>query len=195
MKLHTLVIATLLSAPAWAVEFTTKNQTPAEKATITALQALQYAHDLKRFEFTDKVIIEAKTIPHSHPVLTLHTRHAPAEHRDLLLSTYIHEQLHWFLSQNPTKMDAAIADLRRLFPTMPVGYPEGADSEVAGYAHLIVCSLEISAVRELLSARRANEVLAFWQKDHYTYIYQQVATRGAEIEAVLRKHQLQLPNP
>ena len=52
-------------------------------------------YELHRWQFTSRVRIEQGAIPHSHPVLTLNTRY-PDD--DLLaLSTYLHEQLHWFV--------------------------------------------------------------------------------------------------
>jgi hypothetical protein len=50
-------------------------------------------YDLTPWLFTRAVVIDDDATPHSHPVLTLHTRHL----RDdlLLLSTFIHEQSHW----------------------------------------------------------------------------------------------------
>lgn len=174
------------------VQFSTAHGNQAELATIAAIQSLRFAHDLRRFEFSKQVKIDAKTIPHSHPVLTLHTRHTPADQRDLLLSTYIHENLHWWVNSHKNT-DAAIVELEQLFPTMPVGYPQGADSERSGYAHLLVCYLEMAALRDLLSEPRVAAVQAFWQQDHYTWIYQQVATRGGEIAKVVEKYQLAVP--
>lgn len=43
------------------------------------------SYDLRRYTFTYQVIIDEKAIPHSHPVLTLHTRHLGSDEQ--LLST------------------------------------------------------------------------------------------------------------
>ena len=59
------------------------------------LSALRKRHDLARFEYTRLVQIQPAGATHSHPVLTLGTRFAETE--DLLLSTYLHEQMHWYL--------------------------------------------------------------------------------------------------
>jgi hypothetical protein len=50
------------------------------------------SYDLSRYTFTRAVVIDEKAIPHSHPMLTLQTRHLGSD--DLLLSAYVHEQLH-----------------------------------------------------------------------------------------------------
>jgi len=59
------------------------------------LSALRARHDLARYEFTRHVRIVPAGPTHSHPILTLGTRFA--ENEDLLLSTYLHEQMHWYL--------------------------------------------------------------------------------------------------
>ena len=57
-----------------AIEITTENSEKAELETVELLKALRKSHDISKWEFTDKVHIKRKTIPHSHPILTLHTR-------------------------------------------------------------------------------------------------------------------------
>ncbi|HTI42964.1 MAG TPA: hypothetical protein VL693_14150 [Vicinamibacterales bacterium] len=68
--------------------------------------------------FTRRVLIDERAIPHSHPVLTV----GYGDHDDdnLLLSNFVHEQLHWWLVAHQAATDAAIVELRQLFPGMPV---------------------------------------------------------------------------
>lgn len=67
-------------------------------------------------------MIDANAIPSSHPVLTLHTRHLDSG--DLLLATFLHEQLHWYLMSCPDeRMEPAFEGLRARFPNAPVGHP------------------------------------------------------------------------
>src|SRR4051812_30597332 len=65
----------------------------AEQQTKEQLQRLLGAYDLSKWIFTKSIIIDEQSIPHSHPTLTLHTRHLKDD--ELLLSTFVHEQLHW----------------------------------------------------------------------------------------------------
>jgi hypothetical protein len=51
-------------------------------------------YDLDRDIFTNDIIIEKMSIPHSHPVLTLNTR--TIDDPNLYLATFVHEQIHWF---------------------------------------------------------------------------------------------------
>jgi hypothetical protein len=75
----------------------TLHGTQAELATKAELEKLLQQYDLSGLAFTHEVVIDERAIPHSHPVLTLHTRHLGND--DQLLSTYVHEQLHWFLNE------------------------------------------------------------------------------------------------
>lgn len=192
MKL--IVGALLLSVvfSSHAIEFTTENSEKAELATVDLLKALRKAHDTTKWEFTDKVHIKRKTIPHSHPVLTLHTRHTSKAQKDQLLSTYLHEQIHWHLDNNQEKTKAAIAELKTIFENVPVGFPNGARDEYSTYLHLLVCYLEIEAISELLSEKRVQTVSRFWQKDHYTWIYTQVEIKKNEISKIIEKHGLKI---
>ena len=93
-----------------------------ELQTKSQLQKLLAQYDLSKFIFTIEIIIDRNTIPHSHPVLTLHTRHL--KDAELLLSTFVHEQIHWFLTQHQEQTEQAVKELRTIFPKVPVGFPD-----------------------------------------------------------------------
>jgi hypothetical protein len=135
-------------------------------------------------------VVDERSIPHSHPVLTLHTRHLSSD--DQPLSTYVHEQLHWFLESRRTDTSAAIEDLRKEFPKVPVGFREGADSEGFTYEYRIVCYLEGEGMRHLTGPETAAAVMAFWSHDHYTSIYQTVLEKQQTIAAIVARHHLDL---
>ena len=192
MKLHLAALLLVISPTLQAIEITTESSEPSEIATVKLLQALRASHDIKKWEFTDKIHIKKKTIPHSHPVLTLHTRHTNRKQKDLLLSTYIHEQIHWFLDQHETQTRAAIDELKTVFKNVPVGFPEGARDENSTYLHLLVCFLEMEAISTLLSKERVAAVSTFWQKDHYTWIYAQVESNNNAISTIIKKFGLNI---
>ncbi|HET8676070.1 MAG TPA: hypothetical protein VFO63_09810 [Blastocatellia bacterium] len=172
------------------LEITLKHNDQREQQTKQQLQRLLSAYDVSDWIFTQKIIIESgfNVIPHSHPVLTLSTRHLKDD--ELLLSTFVHEQLHWFLVQNPKETEEAYKELRSLFPKVPVGFPEGARDEESTYKHIIVCYLEYQAVKALLGELKAKHVMGFWATDHYTWIYKTVLEREREIGSLVRKHKL-----
>ena len=59
------------------------------------LLKLRGEHDLAPFEYTRKVRIAPGEIPHSHPVLTINTM---VRDEQPLLSLYLHEQMHWYVT-------------------------------------------------------------------------------------------------
>lgn len=172
------------------VAITLKHGDEQERQTQAQLERLLRTYDVRPWIFTDRIVIESgpRVIPHSHPVLTLSTRHLLDD--ELLLSTFIHEQLHWFLGSHREEAKAAIAELKTVFPTVPVGYPDGAMDEGSSYDHLLVCALEDSATEKLLGELRARQVLQFWTMDHYRWIYRQVLERGEDLRGILAKHGL-----
>ena len=92
----------------------------------------------------------------------------------MLLSTYLHEQIHWLTDAKIESTNTAITMLKLVFPRVPVGFPKGAKDEHSTYLHLIVCYLEQEALREYFNEIRVRAVYKFWQNDHYTLVYKQV---------------------
>ena len=155
----TIVLLTITSYAQGKIDISLKNGSAGEIQTRDQLQRLLKTYDLSKWIFTKSILIDEKAIPHSHPILTLHTRHLKDD--DLLLSTFVHEQLHWFLVQNDKETKEAMKDLRALFPKVPVGFPNGAEDEESTYLHLLVNYLEYRADRELLGELRAKQVMEF----------------------------------
>src|SRR5690349_9754470 len=71
-------------AVAEALEFSLAHGSPREVETRDQLRRLLSTHALLPWLFTRKVVIDEQSIPHSHPVLTLHARHLKDD--DQLLS-------------------------------------------------------------------------------------------------------------
>jgi len=143
---------------------------------------------LKKYAFTNRVVIEERATNHAFPVLTLNARFANAP--DDLLSSYIHEQLHWHLRDLDERQRSAVAEFQRLYPKVPVGLPEGADNEFATYGHLVDCYLEMAADRALLGPERTKVVLT--NKGYYTWIYNTVMRDEERIAGVVNRYQLRV---
>jgi hypothetical protein len=173
------------------IEIALKHGTKIEQQTNEQLQRLLKAYDLAKWTFTKSILIDEESIPHSHPVLTLSARHVKDD--ELLLSTFVHEQAHWLLTQNPKATENAKQELRSMFPKVPIKPPEGASDEESTYLHLIVIYLEYRADRELLGELKARQVMEFWATDHYTWIYKTVLERPRDIGNVAFKHKLVPP--
>ncbi|HEY8023463.1 MAG TPA: hypothetical protein VIF60_02775 [Burkholderiaceae bacterium] len=152
------------------------------------LNRLVQTYDLSKWLVTKKVVIDNEAIPHSHPVLTLHARHLRDD--ELLLSTLVHEQMHWYIAAHRHDAEGAIAELRTLYPDIPVGFPQGSNDAEGNYEHLLVVSLEWRANRELLGELRARQVMEFWATDHYTWIYRTILDHRRQLDDILRAHHL-----
>jgi hypothetical protein len=169
-----------------SIKIDVAHDTERERETRSLLEQVLASYDLSRYAFTRHVVIEERAVNHAFPVLTLNVRFARSA--DELLSSYVHEQLHWFLRSRGGDQREAIAELRRMYPGAPVGLPEGADNDVSTYGHLVDCYLEIQADRALLGPERTSAVIA--DKGHYTWIYKTVLDDEARIAVVVRKHHL-----
>lgn len=118
------------------------------------LRDLRARHDLARFEFTRQVRIAPHEIPHSHPVLTLNT--FVIDDEAAFLGTYLHEQIHWYLTDHRDREVArAVATLRQRYPDVPSPESQNARDTYSIYLHLVVNWLEIEALAHLLGRSAA----------------------------------------
>jgi len=121
----------------------TRVQHSAERVR-TMLVELRRRFDLTPFEFCKRVRIAPTEIPHSHPRVTLNTW----VRDDVgLLSTYMHEQLHWYATWFSHAHNAQWVEilnrLRQRYPTAPIGGADGARDKYSTYLHLVVNWLEV----------------------------------------------------
>ena len=168
----------------------TANGTPEEHRVRQALLDLLDRYDVARWRVTDHVVIDETAIPHSHPVLTLSTR---VLGRSLtgLLSTYLHEQLHWYLGARYDATVAAIDEVRELFPEVPPQDRGGAHDDDSTYLHLVLNWLELESLRLAVDANDADTfVAAVVDGPGYGWIYRQVVDLHSEIGGIVRAHGL-----
>lgn len=154
------------------------------------LAALRKRHDLERYEFTRLVQIQPAGATRSHPILTLGTRFADTE--DMLLATYLHEQMHWYLWRLGGPDHDPIApffdELVRRYPKAPTSLPEGARSYEQTYLHLVVCWLEVAATTDLIGPERARATASTpWG---YRWIYRTVLEDWDELGDLYRANGL-----
>jgi hypothetical protein len=152
-----LVAIKTVAAATNQVSIRLAHHTSREMQTAQTLKQVLSSYDLSKYAFTHEVIIEERAMNHAFSVLTLNARFADSP--DELLSSFVHEQLHWYLREHDTQQKAAIAELRQIYPNAPVGLPEGADTAYSSYGHLVDCYLEIQADRELIGSNRTDEVI------------------------------------
>jgi len=185
-----LIALVLVQAdPAPGLDITTANDTADEIETAQQLHRLMETHAPWDFVWTRTVEIDRNAIPHSHPVLTLHTRYL--ENDTGLLATFLHEQLHWYVNTFPDARDAAMADFAEMYPDIPVGYPHGARDEESNALHLLVCLLELRALSRFVGEQAARAELE--SNTHYLDIYRAVLDDTDALQAVLDRHGIGLP--
>ncbi|MFZ0801827.1 MAG: hypothetical protein WAN70_06645, partial [Terriglobales bacterium] len=113
-----------------------------------------------------------------------------ADSEDELLSSFVHEQLHWSLRDHDGPQHHAVQELREMYPNAPVGLPEGAENEYSTYGHLVDCYLEIEVDRQLIGPERTMAVIK--DKGHYTWIYSTILRDEPRIAAVVDENHLRL---
>jgi hypothetical protein len=179
------------SAPSSSMlEVSLAHESPAEQRTREQLSRIARQYDLSRWIRTHVIRIDENAIPHSHPVLTLHTRHLDDD--DLLLSTFLHEQMHWHLDEKRDATLAAVAELRQRFPVLPVGFPDGARDAQSSYEHLLVNHLEHTALRAIRGPVVAQRVFEFWTTDHYRALYRIELNHETDIARIVEREGLTL---
>ena len=183
-----LTIGSTYALAADSVSIQLAHRTPREMKTAQALKQILDTYDLHKYIFTRDIVIEERAMNHAFPVLTLNVRFADSP--DELLSSFVHEQLHWHLRTHDMEQKAAIAELRAMYPTAPVGLPEAADTAYSTYGHLVDCYLEIQADRELIGSKRTDEVIK--NKPWYTWIYKTVLRDEPRVRAVVQEHFLEV---
>jgi len=165
------------------------NNSSTEKATEDLLRKMLEQYDLEPLVFTYDILIKDDAIPHSHPVLTLNGS-MPGDYSSLLAS-FIHEQMHWYMSSRRGAMFAAIEELQREYPCLPNEKNKIARSEFSTYLHLIINMLEFQGIERFFGLEQAKMIIS--QKSYYTWIYKQVLERADCIVAIMSKHDLTLP--
>jgi hypothetical protein len=154
------------------------------------LQALRRRHDLSRFEYTRVIRVVPGGDTFSHPILTLGNRFADNE--DLLLSTYLHEQMHWYLWYLGTPEKDPVApffdELVRRYPEAPTELPDGARNYESTYLHLVINWLEVAATSEFIGRHRAMAVADVQRT--YRWIYRTVLRDWDALQELYERHGL-----
>jgi hypothetical protein len=171
-----------------AIDIQTSHHSARELQEKLELEQLLKKYDVSKYTFTRKVVIEERAMNHSFPTLTLNVHFLASN--DELLSSFLHEQLHWYLAQHRLAMGDAVRRLKAMYPRAPVGLPEGADTEYSTYGHLIDCYLEIQADRELIGRERTDRVIK--NKPWYTWIYKTILQDEDRIAALVKAERLEV---
>lgn len=192
-KWYIYLMLCITATPIWSQGLTIElmNHDDKEQRTKDQLLRLIDSHDLSALFFTKKIRIKSgfDVIPHSHPVLTLNTRHLNDD--DLLLGTFIHEQLHWYLEDHPSKQDI-YWDLQSMYPDIPYQFPQGSGGEMDTRYHILIGHLEYQILKQLIGELKAFQAIIFWRQDHYHWIYQTVLEDGRKLETLAKSHNINI---
>lgn len=171
------------------LHITLKNNDHKEKHTKDQLLRLIDQYDITGLIYTDSIVIDSSpfTKPSSHPVLTLNTRHIRDD--ELLLSTFIHEQFHWYINDHPEK-DEIYSVLEKDYPVILHRFPKGSGGKVDTRYHILICYLEFRALQRALGELKAWQIISFWEQDHYTWVYKVVRENTSSLEALCRTYKL-----
>lgn len=172
--------------PATGVDVRTANDTDSEKFGAEALRGVLAEHDLRRWMFTDLVLVdESIRGGFSHPLTInpgpLSTRPATA------LTTFLHEQLHWLQSPG---LDAATTEVSKRWPDPPP-LPAGGHDAESSWLHLSVCALEYLSLIEVIGAAAAIAELR--QHRIYAWMYEVILADPGWFTDLLDRHDLRVP--
>jgi hypothetical protein len=92
------------------IDIQTSHHSAREMQEKLELEQLLKRYDVSKYTFTRTVVIEERAMNHAFPVLTLNVRFLGSD--DELLSSFLHEQLHWYLAQHRLAMEDAVAILK-----------------------------------------------------------------------------------
>ncbi len=170
------------------LKFECKNSSRSELHARDRIQNILERFDLSKYTFTQEIIIEDRAIPHSHPVLTLNS--FPYNDENIILETFIHEQLHWYLESLPRKLAEAVTELKKQYPKAPWGFPLGCVDQNSTYEHLILCRLSHKIMRKLIGNDDASKVLYYLQNHHYLWVYETIQKDSEYLDSILDKYEL-----
>ena len=153
------------------------------------LIALSTKYALGPYEYCKEVCIAPGVLPYSHPVIRLNTALLT---ETALLATYIHEQMHWYVTwyshKHTDQWRAVWAALEQRYPDPPIGRGEGADTLSSTHLHLIVNWLEIEALSSLIGAQAARAHVA--NMHYYRWIYASVIRDWQALTELYTSHHL-----
>ena len=186
-----LAISTFTSAGSSDFDIRLGRGSQREQLAANQLRRLLDTYDVSRFTFTYSVVIREGDVPHSHPRLTINTLHLKDDAS--ALSVFLHEQFHWQGTAYSAEVNAAVEDLKALYPSVPGSRGGGAGDARSTYIHLLVGLQEYHATASLFGKAEATRVIA--RKPHYRWIYRQVLENEAAITTIVEKHSLAISTP
>jgi hypothetical protein len=181
------VLAPPPGLPATGVDIRTAHGSERERQGADALRSALAGRDLRRYLMTDVVAINDEIRGgFSHP-LTLSPDTLLGRDPHVVLSVFLHEQMHWI--QGPG-VDAATTEAAMRWPDPPPP-PAGSYDAKSSWLHISVCSLEYVSLAEVIG--EADAVAALSGRQHYSWMYKQILADPAWARDLLSRHGLSAP--
>ncbi|MBP6912640.1 MAG: hypothetical protein KBB86_01760 [Candidatus Pacebacteria bacterium] len=158
-----------------------KNNEPEELEVVEIVNALYEKYNIPNF--TNTVMVEKGSIPHSHPILTLNTR---VKDPRLILKTLVHEQLHWHAENHP--------QYNNCIDYIKTKYIDDGEHNKLGtnpnsyWEHIIVCFNTRNYLESILSKDDIDWVYLQWQA--YPTLEKLIAKNKDQIKSDLEKFDL-----
>ncbi len=163
------------------MRFTSKNNSTLELEQVELLELISRKYKVP--EFTNEVIVESKTVPHSHPILTLNTR---TQDELEVLKTLAHEQFHWYAANHPKYLEC-IEFLKSKY-SEDSDYNKAENHPNSYWEHIIVCFNTRNYLEKILSSKDVIYVYSLWQP--YPTIEKLIAERFNEVKKDLEQFDL-----
>jgi hypothetical protein len=166
-----LGIALSVNAQQLAIE--PKGNTENEKAVAAKLKELVKTHDLGRWTFSSRVVVDDKNeIPFSHPTITMPGYGKTVDDEVEMVGTFVHEQFHWAVMKGKLRYKESTELIKKLAPHLRSGFPYGSQDEDATMNHVPVCYMEYKILAKLFGEARARASLEkrHYYKDVYAFI-------------------------
>lgn len=156
------------------IAISTKNNTPYEEEVAEIVRELYTRYSLPTLCPT--IIVEGKTISHSHPVITINTRTKESLE---ILRTVVHEQMHWFKGKQGKK---CMEYLKQHYPDTSEPGTSGKNPD-SFWGHIIVCFNTRKFLQKIVNQESFNAIYAAWSP--YPHIEKLVAENYDQLQKIL----------
>jgi len=165
------------------VSISLKNNSEKEQIAKNLLEKILKKYQLDKWILCHDIIIEWNATGKAFPTIRLS---AWQDNEERMLAQFLHEQFHWIEKGKEEQMKNAIMELKKTFPDVPIDKPEGGGSEESTYNHLIVCRLELLALKEILGDEVAKRIVS--GNKNYTWIRRMAVEKASDIDLVINKY-------
>lgn len=148
------------------------------------LHHLEQIYNLKTFSYQRNIVFDSQQKDHSYlpaeNAIVLNT--ANADHPQLLLAAWLHEEFHWWARLNEKELIPALNALKKFYPR----------SSEASRKHLLITYLEFEALNFYLEERDTKLLINQKVKKNpkFKWVYLEVLKHHRRLKKILSNHSL-----